>query len=220
MLRRSLLSVLIAVGSLAGFAVQSNAASVPAVVTGFATAASCAKPYVAKSGDSWWRIANRAGVTMRKLLAANNARTSTFIRVGATICLPAEATVSSSPGVQPYIPKVGDFSAKHVKMIIAKVFPASQVETALKVAKRESHFLAQAQNLDGCGGSGCYGVFQIHWNAHKSWMLKYKGWKVYKWCKISSRRDLLEPRCNAEIALEMYRRAGNSWGPWGGVPRS
>ncbi|HNJ97044.1 MAG TPA: peptidoglycan DD-metalloendopeptidase family protein [Ilumatobacteraceae bacterium] len=52
--------------------------------------------YVVVSGDSWSRIASRAGVTMTALLQANNATTAKVIHPGDVLCLPAGATNTTS----------------------------------------------------------------------------------------------------------------------------
>jgi LysM repeat protein len=52
----------------------------------------CVKTYTVVLGDGWLRIANAHGVTLNELLASNAANVSTFLMVGATICVPANAT--------------------------------------------------------------------------------------------------------------------------------
>lgn len=52
--------------------------------------------YVVVSGDSWSRIASRAGVTMTAVLQANNATTARVIHPGDLLCLPAGATNTST----------------------------------------------------------------------------------------------------------------------------
>ncbi len=47
----------------------------------------CARTDVVRSGDSWWRIAVRNGVTMPDLLEVNNATTSTRLSPGQRVCL-------------------------------------------------------------------------------------------------------------------------------------
>ncbi|MEX2626339.1 MAG: hypothetical protein WD225_05610, partial [Ilumatobacteraceae bacterium] len=90
-------------------------------------------------------------------------------------------------------------SEEQVRAIIREVFPADQHETAFKVARRESGFRADADN-----GWCCHGIFQIHWQAHRSW-LSGRG--------ITSVEQLYDARTNVELAYEIYERAGG-WGPW------
>jgi LysM repeat protein len=53
--------------------------------------------YVVVSGDCWSCIARRFGVSMRELLAANRASTSTMIHPGQVIDLPAGVTLPDGP---------------------------------------------------------------------------------------------------------------------------
>ncbi len=52
--------------------------------------------YAVVAGDSWFRIASRAGVPMRTLLAANGATAETRLRPGDEIALPAGASSPAS----------------------------------------------------------------------------------------------------------------------------
>ena len=53
--------------------------------------------YTVVSGDSWSRIAQRAGVGMSALLAANGATIATVIVPGRVLCLPSGATAPAAP---------------------------------------------------------------------------------------------------------------------------
>ena len=55
-----------------------------------------APTYSVASGDTWWQIATRAGVSMSKLLATNDASAERVIRPGDTVCLPPGASLSSA----------------------------------------------------------------------------------------------------------------------------
>ena len=50
----------------------------------------------------------------------------------------------------------------------------------------------------------CYGLFQIYWNVHKSWLADIG---------ITSDQQLYDPATNARAAYALYQRAGG-WGPW------
>ncbi len=52
----------------------------------------CVKTYSVALGDGWLRIAQAHSVTLDEVLAVNAANVSTFLMVGATICVPANAT--------------------------------------------------------------------------------------------------------------------------------
>lgn len=78
-------------------AADSVAAETAAVVTAAAeqavqaAAPVCVKTYTVALGDGWLRIADAHGVALNELLASNAATVSTFLLVGSTICVPANA---------------------------------------------------------------------------------------------------------------------------------
>lgn len=55
-----------------------------------------APTYAVESGDTWWEIANRAGVTMSTLLSTNATSEERVIHPGDTVCLPPGTSVSPS----------------------------------------------------------------------------------------------------------------------------
>jgi hypothetical protein len=87
-----------------------------------------------------------------------------------------------------------------VEAIIRAVWPDDLENRAIEIAQRESKLRPTAKN------SCCYGVFQIYWSVHKSWLAGLG---------ITSADQLYDPTLNARAALALYERAG-SWGPWGG----
>ena len=161
-------------------------------VTGVASPASatCTPNYVVKRGDSWWSIAEKSNTTLTALLRLNGAKKSTTIQPKDTICVPvAQATPTTT------------YTQKEVIQIIRDVWPDDLEERALAIARRESKL---NPNVIGIPNNCCYGLFQIYYRWHKSWLPKVG---------VLSARQLLDPRMNAEAALEMYRR-NNGWGPW------
>jgi LysM repeat protein len=58
-----------------------------------ATAPTCANSYVVRPGDYWLRLAAEAAVDVTALYQANGASSSTPLRAGQHICLPAGAQV-------------------------------------------------------------------------------------------------------------------------------
>lgn len=167
-----------------------------------ASSGSCgAGTYTVAPGDGWFSIARKAGVSSSALLAANRATTSTALHPGRTVCLPAGGSApSSSPAATPApaAPPVKAFSAAENEAIIRSVWPDDLEEEALRIARRESNLRNGAKNW--C----CYGLFQIHWNAHKSWLAGIG---------VTSASQLLDPTVNANVAYAVYQRAGG-WGPW------
>ena len=192
----------------------------------------CVLTYEAGAGDSWYRIADGAGVSPRELTSVNGADLDTTIFPGDEICLPDGASMPSQPAppttaapatTQPPASAAPTTTAKPtttttvkpssttsppasvstaaVQDLIREIWPDELEEKALQMAWRESHYQADAYN-----GWCCYGVFQIHWGAHKSWLDDYG---------VFTTTDLLDARKKITAAYAIYQRAGG-WGPWGG----
>ncbi|MFM9084708.1 MAG: LysM peptidoglycan-binding domain-containing protein [Actinomycetota bacterium] len=170
----------------------------PAMVGAAPAAKSCAKTYTAVANDSWWRIASKVKVTLKELLSANNARSSTSILIGDVLCLPKSAvTKEQARGLSLKPPEKRHTKAASEK-VIREIFPDHLENRAVAIAKRESKLNAASWNW--C----CIGLFQINWWSHRSW-LKAEG--------ITEPEQLLNARTNAEVAWMVYKRAGG-WGPW------
>lgn len=173
----------------------------------------CPQTYEAGAGDSWYRIADAAGVTPGDLMAENRATVDTPIFPGDEICLPAGATVPSPPTTTPSTtppttappttapPTTAPAGPADVERIIRDVWPDDLEERALEIAWRESRHVPTAFN-----GTCCYGLFQIYYSAHASWLRQFG---------INTATDLYHARKNTEAAYALYQRAGG-WGPWGG----
>ena len=101
---------------------------------------------------------------------------------------------TAPPTTQPPLDAAG------VQAVIRAVWPDELEERALEIAWRESNYRPTARN------SCCYGVFQIYWDVHRSWLGDLG---------ITSAEGLYDPTLNARAALALYERAGG-WGPWGG----
>ena len=206
---RLLTVALVATGAVLISAPGGVSATPPAVVTpasgdvvaevGTVVAAKrCAKTYTAVRNDSWSRIAGKVKVSLKDLLAANDAKTSTMILIGDVLCLPKSAvTKEDVRGL-----KIGAPAKRYTRgqsaAIIREIWPNRLEERALAIAKRESKL--NAANVSWC----CVGLFQLHWSAHKSWLARMG---------ITAPEQLLDARTNAEAALELYRR-NSGWGPW------
>jgi len=81
--------------------------------------------------------------------------------------------------------------------IIREIWPDDVENEAVRIATRESRLQPDARNA--C----CYGLFQIHYRAHRAWLTQYG---------VTGPADLLDARTNATVALALYEQAG--WGPW------
>lgn len=209
---------------------DSGGVAEPAVATAEAerVVPACPQKYEASPGDSWYRIAEAAGISPGELFAENGASAQTVILPGDSICLPAgakmpdplpppttAATATTAPATTTSVasappttapattapPTTVRLSRSEVEEIIRDVWPDDLEDKALDIAWRESKFQPGAYN-----GWCCYGLFQIHWGAHKGWLATLG---------IDSTSDLLDARRNTEVAYLIYQRAGG-WGPWGG----
>jgi len=156
-------------------------------------ASACTRVHTAKLNDSWSRIAARFDISLRTLLSLNGATPKTAIFVGDKICL------SNQPVITPPTERL---NRKQVITIIREVWPDDLEETALFVAKRESNYV---HTVIGGKNDCCIGLFQMYWTVHQSWLTK---------SGITEQSQLLDARTNAEAALALYRRNGNSWRPW------
>jgi LysM repeat protein len=162
-----------------------------ATVVPSAQATNCAAAYTVKSGDSWWRIAEKNNTNLRTVLTLNKAKKTTKLFVGSTVCVPAPAEVA---------PTVQKFTRAEVIQIIRDAWPDELEERALAIAQRESKLQPQVVNRSGC----CYGLFQIYYRWHKNWLPNVG---------VNSAQDLLNPILNSKAAYRMYQR-NNGWGPW------
>lgn len=92
-------------------------------------------------------------------------------------------------------------SGGDVEAMIREIWPDDLEERALQIAWRESNYRPDVTSSIGC----CHGVFQIHWEAHRSWLGQVG---------ITSRDQLFDARLNIQAAYTLYQRSGG-WGPWG-----
>jgi LysM repeat protein len=172
-------------------------------VVSAATLRTCGKTsnaYTVVRNDSWSRIASKAGIAMGELLKLNNAKTSTFLQIGDTVCVPRTSKLGVDSQALKLPPPAKVYSAKQSRQIIRDVWPDRLEEKALAIVQRESRMNAAAYS------SCCVGLFQIKWDSHKSWLADIG---------VDSAHDLLDAGVNAKAALQLYKRSGG-WGPWGG----
>jgi hypothetical protein len=188
----------------------------------------CAVDYEVQPGDYWLRLADGADAPLAEILEANGATTSTPLYPGTTICLPAGSstpppppapTSTSAPTTTAAPPTTAaptttsttttttttattvapsPAGPQDVQQIIRDVWPDELEERALEIAFRESRYVPTAKN------SCCYGIFQIYWKVHRSWLADLG---------ITDDQQLYDPATNARAALALYERSGG-WGPW------
>lgn len=196
------------------------------------TTPSCGASYELAAGDYWIRIADAADVPLAELLAVNDSSIDTVLVPGRSICLPVGASTPAPPTpvtttpdttaparsapaapsttnrtpattaapTTTAPPRPAAVPESQAAAIIRDVWPDDLEERALEIAWRESNHRSNVNNW--C----CYGLFQIHWEAHRSWLATIG---------VTSVSQLYDPVVNANAAYTLYQRAGG-FGPWGG----
>lgn len=171
----------------------------------------CGAKFSVQLGDSWSLLADFAGVGTRELLQVNKANARTVIVPGDELCVPSGArmrrpapVITTQPARRASSPKpvvvvaAKRFTAAQSTQIIRDVFPDVLEKRALEIVQRESRTNAAAYNF--C----CYGLFQIHFQAHKSWLATIG---------VTNPSQLLDAGNNARAAIMLYKRS-NSWAAW------
>jgi LysM repeat protein len=213
-------------------AAPTTATTTPAAApAGEGSGTACAKTYVVAKGDFWISIAKRAQVTLKQLLKANNAKTSTKLFPGRTICLPSNA-VTPVPAAQPATTTTVK-PAKPAPAPAPAPAPSTTVKppsTSTPAAPAPPNSYSREQVIQiirevwpddleeeairiatresslkpNVRNFCCFGLFQIYFSVHKSWLAGLG---------VTSAEQLYDPRVNATAALALYVRAGG-WGPW------
>jgi hypothetical protein len=95
-------------------------------------------------------------------------------------------------------------------LALAEGLPPSEIETALRVAVRESRCTSDAHNADD-PNSGSYGIYQIN----GFWCLPNSNWPI-GWLQaksiVSTCDDLYNPITNTKAMVAIWRNSG--WLPW------
>jgi LysM repeat protein len=168
----------------------------------------CVGKYTVKTGDSWSGIAKKSGIKISELTAANGKNSRSTLLPGQELCLPKGAVVASAAATpstaaptttQPpkYVP-TKTFTRAELEKFVRDAWPDNLEENAFFVVNRESKWNPLSRN------SCCIGLFQLNWNAHKSWMRNYG---------VTDASELLNPEINAKLAYYAWQRSG-SWAPW------
>lgn len=162
----------------------------------------CGDSYVVQPGDSWSRIAAKAGVKSTDVAIANGKNLRSTLLPGQTICLPVGASIVEAPTttVRSASTPVTTrrYSRAELEQIVRDAWPDELEADAFFVANRESNWNNLSQN------SCCVGLFQLNWNSHKKWMANYG---------VTDRNQLFDPVINARMAVVTWQRSG-SWRPW------
>jgi len=168
----------------------------------------CVGKYTVKTGDSWSGIAKKVGIKISVLTVANGKTSRSTLLPGQELCLPKGAVVTPSAVTPPtaapttthppkYVP-TKTFTRAELEKFVRDAWPDELEANAFYVVNRESNWNPLSRN------SCCIGLFQLNWNAHKSWMKNYG---------ITDASELLNPEVNAKLAYYAWQRSG-SWTPW------
>jgi LysM repeat protein len=194
----------------------------------------CTTTYTVANGDAWSTIASRAGISMKVLLAANNATIKTVLLAGKSICLPAGATTPAPPTTkapsttqpkpattqpkpattQPATPPVTTPPATTQPPPPANTYTKAQVAQIIRdvwpddLEDEAIRIATRESNLiPTVRNYCCYGLFQIYYSAHRTWLASMG---------ITSAAQLYDPLTNATAAYALYRNSG--WAPWATAP--
>jgi len=203
----------------------------PAPTAARAADNTCSAMYTVVSGDAWSSIASRAKVTMKALLAANNATTSTMLLPGKSLCLPVGAVApgppttkapsttqppattqpKSTPTTKPTTSPATTAPATTQPPPPANTYTKAQVAQIIRdvwpddLEDEAIRIATRESNLiPTVRNSCCYGLFQIYYAAHRAWLASIG---------VTSAAQLYDPRVNASAALALYNNSG--WAPWG-----
>lgn len=115
-----------------------------------------------------------------------------MLRISGPATVYAPAVRVDPPGPQPVFT---------VDQLIRDIWPDQLEDRAIAIAKRESGplFKVDAVSPTRC----CFGVFQIYFTAHRSWLDDYQ---------VFVAADLFDPVKNVTAAYHLYELDG--WTPW------
>ncbi len=183
----------------------------------------CHLSYTVGPGDYWIRIADAADTTLAKLLQANLATVLTPLYPGDDICLPEGATLPAPPTATTAAPPATTppptTAAPTTTTAPTTSGPVVTAPPARPRSRRSSVRSGPTTSKTGPRDRLArerlpvqrpelvlYGLFQIHWNAHRSWLDDIG---------VTSAAQLLDAGTNTRAAYALYQRSGG-WGPWGG----
>lgn len=113
-------------------------------VAGFAAFAPASNVYVVQPGDSLWAIAQRSGVSMQQLAAANHMQLSDILVIGRHLTIPGASAASAATPAAPAAPaarqasgSTADFCATYVPTAAPRgVLPSQLRASASRLALR------------------------------------------------------------------------------------
>jgi hypothetical protein len=138
------------------------------------------------------------------IFTASNAQAPTTITQVVPARLPATTTTATT------MPALVTTCTQVATLALAEGLPPSELETALKVALRESRCTSDAFNAYDTNG-GSYSIYQIngYWcRPNTYWPI---GWLQAKGI-VETCTDLFDPTTNTRAMVAIWRNSG--WLPW------
>jgi hypothetical protein len=142
----------------------------------------------------------RVTITFARFLTTNMDDIASLEAVGITSQgggLGSTTTDDTTP-VSNVTPGSGTLTGREVYDLCRSVgFTESQAEVMVSIAWGESSWRVAPSPHPAC----CWGLFQINWDAHQSWLKRDFG--------LKKAEDLHDPKVNAKAARQLYVWAGN-----------
>ena len=137
------------------------------------------------------------------LFSPGNAQAPTEITQVVTASLPPTTTTTTLPALVTTCTQVASLA-------LAEGLPPSELETALRVAVRESRCTSDAHNASD-PNSGSYGIYQIN----GFWCLPNSNWPT-GWLQakniLETCDDLYDPTTNTQAMVAIWHNS--NWLPW------
>jgi len=138
------------------------------------------------------------------LFSPGNAQAPTQTSQVVTASIPATTTTTTT------LPALVTTCTQVASLALAEGLPPSELETALRVAVRESRCTSDAFNADDPNG-GSYSIYQIN----GFWCLPNSNWPT-GWLQakgiVNTCTDLFDPVTNTRAMVAIWRNSG--WLPW------
>jgi LysM repeat protein len=197
----------------------------------------CPQTYTAVPGDSWYGIADAAGVSPAALMAENRATVDTVILAGDDVCLPSGATVPTTPATTtvPTTPATtaptdttspttaaSPTTTEAPTTTVASTTPSGSPGTNASVdevkAVIRSIFPESEWDTAFAIADRESGFVPTAFNGWCCYGVFQIYWNVHqRWLDdlgITSSSDLYDPLLNVRAAHAIWQRSGNSWRAW------
>ncbi len=209
-------------------------ASAPATTDTQAADTVCTSTYTIVSGDAWSTIASRAKISMKSLLAANNATIQTLLLPGKDICLPTGAVAPGPPSTnapttqpattqpakpattQPATTQPATTQPATTQPATTQPPPPANVYTKAQAAQiirdvwpddledEAIRIATRESNLIPTARNSCC------YGLFQIYYSAHRTWLTS--IGVTSAAQLYDPRINSSTALALYNN--NGWAPW------